>query len=93
MRSTQPGEFKRGLIAYNRVLLATHKDEKMELHLNGYRLTSLGNQVLKLGSFTPNEIDLRSVGERIKGQGFKVSLAHYAHLTETKGRYFDGEDL
>ena len=93
MRSGQPGEFKLGLIAYNRMLLATHKDEEKELHLKGYRLTSLGTQVLKLGSFTPDEIYLRSVGERIKGQGFKVSLAHFAHLTETRVSYFDGEDL
>ena len=91
--SSQPGEFKQALISYNRVLLATHKDEKKELRLDSYRLTSLGKQVLKLGSFTPNEIYLRSVGETIKRQGFKVSLAHFAHLTETKGRYFDGEAL
>lgn len=93
MGSSQPGEFKRALISYNRVLLATHKDEKKELRLDCYRLTALGKQVLKLGSFTPNEIYLRSVGETIKRQGFKVSLAHFAHLTETEGRYFDGEDL
>ncbi len=35
----------------------------------------------------------RSVGQAIRGQGFKVSIGRYQQVTETEGRCFDAEEL
>ena len=86
-------KFLLGLVAYKRVLVVTHEDPNKESHLNVYRLTSLGREVLKLGTFTPHESYLRKVGTTIRDLGFRVVVARYEQVTETKGRYFDEEEL
>ena len=84
----------RGLFSYNRVLIVTPDAEKnAELNLAVYRLTSLGSQVLRLGSFTTRDTYFRSVGEEIKRQGFKVVLARYVPVTDSEARYFEDEEL
>ena len=82
-----------GLVAYKRVLVITHEDPSKESHLNVYRLTSLGKEVLKLGVFMPHESYLRQLGKTIRGLGFRVVVARYEQVTETEGRYFDEEEL
>ena len=86
-------QFRRSLIAYDRVLVVSHEDEKTKLRLEGYRLSSLGSQVIKLGAFTPHQRYLRSVGKAIRHQGFKVIYARFALVTEKEGKWFDEERL
>ena len=93
LRSTVPNVFERVLVSYNRALVATHKDAKKRVDLEAYRLTSLGSQVLRLGSFTTHETYLRSAGEAIQHQGFKVSLGHYVRVTETEGNCYNLKEL
>ena len=93
LESPVANEFKRGLVAYDRMMVVTHDDAKKALGLHVYQVTSLGVQILRLGGFTSHDTYLRSVGEVIKRQGFKVCLARYAQLTETKSHYFEGEEL
>ena len=83
----------RGLFSYNRVLIVTPNAENAELSLAVYRLTSLGSQVLKLGSFTTRDTYFRSVGEEIKQQGFKVVLARYVPVTDSEAPCFENEEL
>ncbi len=56
-------------------------------------MTSLGQQILKLGSFEPHEAYLRSVGQAIRQQGFKVLFARYQQVTATEGHYFEAQEL
>ena len=83
----------RGLLSYNRVLIVKPETEKADLDLAIYRLTSLGSQVIRLGSFTAHEAYFRSVGEEIKRKGFKVFLARYTHETDSAVHYVDSEEL
>ena len=91
--SSSAEEFKVGLIAYTRALVVTHPDPTKELSLRGYRLTSLGGQVLKIGKFAPCESFLRSLGRAIRDLDFNVAIAQWEWVTETKGRYFNVEEL
>ena len=93
LRTATPNEFMLGLVSYTRVLVVTHEDPKKEIGLDVYRLTSLGKEVLKLGAFTPEDSYIRVLGRTLRDQGFKVVLARYQQITETEGRYFDGEEL
>lgn len=82
-----------GLLSYHRMLYVTPEAEEAEAKLPAYRLTPLGRQVLRLGSFTAHEAYLRSVGKQIKHQGFKVLLARYVRETESEVRFFEEEEL
>ena len=66
----------RALTSHDYLLIARPRGaEDAELKLPCYRLTPVGRQVIKLGSFTAHEGYLRGVGEVIKEMGFKVELA------------------
>ena len=91
--SVESEKFVRGLVSFNRVLLVTHDDPGKKLSLTVYQLTELGSQILRLGSFSPHEDYIRSIGKSICRDGFKVQIAHYTKLTEDTGHYFDPQDL
>ena len=93
LQSAVTGTFERGLVSYNRVLVVTHENEGKTINLEICKLTSLGQQVLKLGSFKAHDVYLRSVGQAICDQGFKVQIAGYKQVTETSGRYFEAEEI
>ena len=84
---------KRVLLSHNRMLIVAPAAEEAEFGLTAYRLTPLGSQVLRLGSFTAHEAYLRRVGEQIKHQGFKVAVARYVRVTESEVRPFEEEEL
>ena len=86
-------KFIRGLVSYKRVLVVTHEDASKEIKLKIYKLTLLGQEILKLGSFKSHEVYLRSVGQAICRQGFKVHIARYEQVAETTGRYFEPQEL
>ena len=86
-------KFERVLVSYNRVLVVTHEDMSKKLKLKIYKLTSLGQQILKLGSFEAHDVYLRSAGQAICSQGFKVHIARWEQVTETTGRYFEPQEL
>lgn len=83
----------RGVFSHNRMLMVTPATDKTDLDLAAFRLTSLGSQVLRLGSFTTHETYFRSVGEEIKRHGFKVVMARYVPLAGSQVRYFAEEAL
>ena len=82
-----------GVLSHKRVLVVTPETEKSDLALAACRLTSLGSQVLRLGSFAAHETYFRGVGEEIRRQGFKVVMAHYGHETDAAVHYSGGEEL
>ena len=93
LKSASPNEFMLGLVAYTRVLVVTHQDPHKDIRLDAYRLTSLGQEVLKLGAFAPHDAYIRHLGQTIRDRDFKVLLARHQQVTETDGRYFDEEEL
>ena len=93
LKSVVQNKFLKGLVAYTRVLVVTHQDPNKSTSLDIYRLTSLGREVLKLGTFTPHDAYIRHLGRTIRGRGFKVTLARYQQVNEAGGRYFDEEEL
>ena len=88
-----PNGFNELIISHDRVLVVTNEDASKQLKLAIYGLTSLGQQIFKLGSFKSHEIYLRSVGQAICKQGFNVSLARWEQVTETAGRYFEPQEI
>ena len=91
--SSTTEKFKQVLFSYNRVLIVTHENASKKISLEIYTLTLLGQQILKLGSFEAHEIYLRSVGQAICRQGFKVHIARWEQVTEETGRYFEPEEI
>ena len=81
------------LLSNNRALVVEPEAEEAKFDLATYRLTPLGGQVLRLGSFTTHEAYLRRVGKQIKHQGFKVALARYVRESESTVRCSDEEEL
>ena len=86
-------KFEQALVSYNRVLIVTHEDTSKQIRLEVYKLTLLGQQIIELGSFKPHEVYLRSVGQTICRQGFKVLIARWEKVTEITGRYFEPQEL
>ena len=86
-------KFEQSIVSHNRVLMVTHEDAGKKINLKIYALTSLGRQVLELGSFEAHDVYLRSVGQTICDQGFKVQIARYKQVTETTAHYFEAEEI
>ena len=63
--SNNPNKFRGLLVSHDRVLVVTREDASKTMTLKIYGLTSLGQQIFKLGSFESHEIYLRSVGQAI----------------------------
>ena len=92
-RSRTTEKFEVLLVAYNRVLIVTHKDASQKLDIDVYKLTSLGQQILKLGSFEAHEVYLRRVGQAICRKDFKVYIARWKQVDEKSGRVFESQEL
>ena len=75
-----PAKFRRALVAYDRILVVNHDDPTKAFRLKGCFVTSLGHQMLQLGSFKPHEDYLRAVGRAIADKGFTVGLAHFERV-------------
>ena len=91
--SENPDKFKSVLVSHDRALVVTHEDASKQLVLKAYGLTSIGQQICKLGSFESHEIYLRNVGQAICKQGFHVSLARWEQVTEKAGRYYEAQEI
>lgn len=76
-----------------KALVVEDDDAAKVLSLDIYLLTGVGQQLLGLGSFSPNVDYLRLAGKEIIKKGFRVKLADWVQLTENEGQYFNGETL
>lgn len=87
------GTCARALRAYDRVLAITHDDPTKTFKLRGCFLTPTGAQVLKLGSFKPHEVYIRSVGKAIVGKGFSVSIGRFEQVDSRNVRLIEPEEI
>jgi len=92
-RSILPERFLRGLHSNSKVLVVEHDDPIKTLTLHVYLLTTVGNQILGLGSFQPNLDYLRLIGKGIVEQGFTVQLADRVQLPESRWNYCNAEKI
>lgn len=67
---------------HGRGLLVEQQDPKLKLNLSSYFLTSLGKQVIELGTFVPNDEYLMEFGRKLRRKNFDVSLVSYEKVSE-----------
>lgn len=87
------GKFLRVLNSHSRVLIVRADDPKKSLKLSVYKVTDIGQDLIRLGSFEPHLEYLRFVGDKIKAQGFDVELAEFESLPGNEVRCFNIEKL
>jgi hypothetical protein len=88
-KSTDSTNFINALRSNGKVILVRHDDPKKELKLQIYLLTAIGRQILRLGSFQPQNDYLQRVGHLIQAQGFSVAIADFVQISDTSLRYFN----
>jgi hypothetical protein len=88
-----PGRFIQALVSHGKVLIVEHADGTKQLAIEIYGLTTVGAQVLGLGSFKPDLGYLRAVGKGIAAQGFDVKLCDWQQIDETQGRFSNPEQI
>jgi hypothetical protein len=76
------GSFQKVLISNKKALILTHKDDSKKITLKMHGISTLGSEVLSLGSFNSNEEYLISIGKRFAKEGFEVSLADCKKINE-----------
>jgi hypothetical protein len=91
--SSETERFVHVLCSHGRVLVVSHEDPAKTLKLDVYKITEIGKQILRLGTFAPHEGYLRKLGEEIKRKGFSVVLGNYRRISETRIQVFDEERL
>lgn len=88
-KSDITGSFQKVLTCHGAVLLITALDATKEIRLKVCTVTAIGNQVLRLGSFSPNARMLESVAKAIKALGFEVQLGSYVQTGENQLQAFN----
>ena len=88
-KSIIEGKFIKALLSNGKVLIVEHDDPLKTLRLEVYLLTSVGVQILGLGTFEPDLEYLSLVGKQIAAQGFKVQLCDWRQVSENEGQYFN----
>ncbi|MBS4702819.1 DUF2806 domain-containing protein [Aeromonas veronii] len=78
--SSSTSNFVKALTSNGKVIIIKHDDPNKKLSLPVYVLTGIGNQLLKLGKFTPNVEYLEQFGKAIQKEGFSVYLADITHI-------------
>lgn len=84
MGTVQPGRFTLALMSHGLVLLIDDSRPDKLVALPIYSVTSIGQEVLRLGTFEPHHEYLTAIGKEIKTMGFEVRLATYTDDEPTK---------
>lgn len=87
--SDTASSFQKVLTSHGAMLLITAADSGKTIKLKVCKVTTIGEQVLRLGHFTPNATMLASVAKAIKEQGFAVQLGSYIQTGENQLQAFN----
>lgn len=68
-----------------KAIVIRQDDREKTLAIPVYLLTSIGKQILSLGSFAPNTGNLNQTGKWIANQGYEVSIGDWTQVTENAG--------
>lgn len=86
-------KFSQLLHSHGKALVVENDDATKVLSLKVAVLTSVGAQLLGLGSFEPDVEYLRLIGKEIIGKGFTVQLADWKPMSEKQRQYFNAEKI
>lgn len=92
-KSLDETSFKQVLTSNSMALIISGDDPSVSISLPIYKLTTIGQQVLRLGKFGTNIGYLRKVGEHLKSQELSVILAKYYDVGPGQIQWFDGHQL
>ena len=88
-KSVVESKFTRALVSHSKALIVEHEDASKTLDFELYKLTSIGNQILGLGSFEPDIEYMLLLGKEFAKKGFSVKLADWRDVSDTLGNYFN----
>ncbi|MBU1188842.1 MAG: DUF2806 domain-containing protein [Gammaproteobacteria bacterium] len=91
--STIEESFQQALLSNGKVLLVTHADVEKKLELSSYGLSSVGEEILSLGSFQPNQEYLVSIANKFVNKGFTVKLCDWTKVDEKRGRISNAVEI
>ena len=83
--SQDPRKHTTHLWSHNKCLLISHEDTTKAFTLPAVMLTTVGRQVMRLGSFKTNQRYLEKIGLHIAGKGFEVSIADFVRQPTAPG--------
>lgn len=81
--------FQKVLTSHGAALWVTALDSAKVVKLKACNVTAIGNQVLRLGNFSPNQKMLESVANAVKAQGFEVQIGSYVLVAEDQLQAFN----
>jgi hypothetical protein len=87
--SDRPDSFQKALTSHGAVLWVTAAEPTKVISLKVCKVTAIGLQLLRLGSFSPNARMLESVANTIKAQGFEVQLGSCIQVAENQIQAFN----
>jgi hypothetical protein len=93
LKTRRPGSYVQLLLGHDQALVITHVDDSKVLKIPIYQVTTIGQQVLKLGATEADITLLTGVGREICKQGFDVAIARYTLVDPNSVRYFDAVPL
>lgn len=88
-KSSNPTTYEKALFCHGKILLIKASDQTKVLTLDIYSVTAIGKQVLRLGTFQPNEKMLSAMADDIKAKGFQVELGTYVLVGENQFQAYD----
>ncbi|EXJ49129.1 DUF2806 domain-containing protein [Vibrio parahaemolyticus] len=93
MKSLDSSGFVQNFQYGGKILIIKSDNPKQSLKLGGYKVTKLGEEILKLGVFPYNHKYLEELGKSIKPQKFTVTIADITGFSSDKIHYANARDL
>lgn len=93
LQSRTQNKFESALFYNNKVLLIKSDEPHKMLRCSCYKVTRIGEEVLKLGTFPMDPEYLEQIGQTIKSQGFDVIIADWVQTTPEYGNYYNAVTL
>ncbi len=92
-KSVVEEKFVKAFISHNKALIVEHDDPTRTLKFEVYILTTVGRQIIGLGSFDPDIEYMRLIGKEFVKLGFSVKLADWRMVSETEGQYLNSQEI
>lgn len=93
LSTMEKGRYLHVLVSHNKALVVEHSDSTKTLTIAAYPLTTVGQQVLRLGTFETDVTYLEAVGRDIVKEGFTVYLGDWKRLDNGRGEFKNGVPL
>ncbi|HBC3594512.1 DUF2806 domain-containing protein [Vibrio parahaemolyticus] len=92
-RSLDSENFVQTIQYGGKILIIKNDNPERTIKLGGYKVTKLGEEILKLGVFPYDYNYLEELGNSLKKQNFTVTMADISRLTPGEVHYVNARDL